>query len=52
MCHTELQSFCKNAITRHQENNVILRLMLGGIIFSLPIYGMTNLEQYSVFHGI
>ena len=27
-------------------------LVLGGFTFLLPVYGMTNLERYSVFHGI
>ena len=27
-------------------------VVLGGIIFLLPVYGITNSERYSVFHGI
>ena len=27
-------------------------LVLGGIIFLLPVYGIINSEQYLVFHGI
>ena len=27
-------------------------LVLDGITFSLSVYDITNLEQYSVFHGI
>ena len=28
------------------------KVVLGGIIFLLPVYGITNSERYSVFHGI
>ena len=27
-------------------------VVLGGIIFLLLVYGITNSERYSVFHGI
>ena len=27
-------------------------IVLGGITFLLPLYGIANLERYSVFHGI
>ena len=30
----------------------VCTLVLGGIIFLLPVYGITNSERYSVFHGI
>ena len=30
----------------------VLILVLGGIIFLPPVYGITNSEQYSVFHDI
>ena len=40
-----------------QRNGTILlaalcKVVLGGITFLLPVYGMANLERYSVFHGI
>ena len=37
------------------ENNYLKSMyivVLGGIIFLLPVYGITNSERYSVFHGI
>ena len=35
-----------------QLSKTILVVELGGIIFLLPVYGITNSERYSVFHGI
>ena len=29
-----------------------IEVVLGGINILLPVYGITNLKRYSVFHGI
>ena len=34
------------------NNTYRFNLVLGGIIFLLPVYGITNSEWYSLFHGI
>ena len=33
-------------------HDIDIFILLGGIIFLLLVYGITNSERYSVFHGI
>ena len=53
IAYIDIMSVCYTLIDSHHPVWIIpVAVVLGGITFLLPAYGVANLERYLVFHGI